>query len=92
MSQATVAAKVRAHKEKHPEQYCPVPDCLWRFRDGQPCTRHGVKPDHPEATRQSERDEQIVSIAYGNVALHNPSITKAMVREAMRGMEEESNG
>lgn len=37
-SHSSVAAKVREHKEKHPELYCPK--CLWRTGGG-PCPRHG---------------------------------------------------
>lgn len=44
--QATVAAKVRARKEQHPEQYCRAPGCLWRVIvpwakvPASPCSRH----------------------------------------------------
>ena len=33
------AAKVAAHKEAHPELYCPEPRCLWRTGGGR-CPRH----------------------------------------------------
>lgn len=40
-----------------------------------------------EATPE-ERDEQIVSFAYGNTHLHNPLITKEMVRSELQKLKE----
>jgi len=39
------AAKVRKHKEAHPDLYCKNMRCLWRT-NGKPCPRHEpeVKP------------------------------------------------
>ena len=41
---ASVAAKVRQHKQTWPELYCRVPSCLWRVKhDGRPdtpCRKH----------------------------------------------------
>ncbi len=50
-SHGSVAAKVRANKEKHPEFYCRVPGCLWRtvvFNGGtvpiqNPCKKHPTR-------------------------------------------------
>ena len=36
---SVTAAKVAAHKAKHPEQYCPTPRCLWKT-GGRYCPRH----------------------------------------------------
>ncbi len=39
------AAKVRQHKEKHPDLYCPVKNCLWRIvtpRGEKPCQKHPI--------------------------------------------------
>jgi hypothetical protein len=41
-SHGQVAASVRANKEKHPENYCSNPKCLWRTSSG-PCPKHGKK-------------------------------------------------
>lgn len=30
MAYGSVAAKVRQSKERHPEHFCPVRNCLWR--------------------------------------------------------------
>ena len=38
-----VAASVRRSKEKYPDDYCPVKDCLWRVRTARgykPCQKH----------------------------------------------------
>lgn len=35
------------------------------------------------------RREQLVSLAYGNAAMHNPAVTKRMVREALKVIEAE---
>jgi hypothetical protein len=40
ITQGQVAAKVRAHKEAHPELYCPDKRCLWSRKDGSYCPRH----------------------------------------------------
>ena len=37
-----VAGDVRKAKEKHPENYCSNPKCLWRTSSG-PCPKHGKK-------------------------------------------------
>lgn len=37
---SNVAANVRKDKDKHPENYCPEPRCLWRTGGGY-CPRHG---------------------------------------------------
>lgn len=47
VSYRSTAASVRQSKERHPEQFCPVPRCLWRVRGGDgrelgPCGRHGA--------------------------------------------------
>lgn len=41
-SHGQVAASVRANKEKHPENYCSNPKCLWHTSSG-PCPKHGKK-------------------------------------------------
>jgi len=43
MNRGQVAAKVAANKAKHPEDYCPTPNCLWNTKriGGGPCPRHG---------------------------------------------------
>ncbi len=38
----STAAKVAQAKEKRPEQFCPVPRCLWRTGGGY-CPRHWAK-------------------------------------------------
>lgn len=43
----SVAAAVRLAKERSPDQFCPVPRCLWRIKghDGsprKPCRNHPV--------------------------------------------------
>lgn len=50
MTSSTVAAKVAADKEKHPERYCPVKGCLWRawrafslFGQITTCPKHPAK-------------------------------------------------
>jgi hypothetical protein len=49
MSRAQTAAKVAAHKNAHPELYCPDARCLWRTGGGR-CPRHGGEPSRePEA-------------------------------------------
>lgn len=42
-SYSQVAKSVREQKEKHPENYCRVKDCLWRTASG-PCQKHPVPP------------------------------------------------
>ncbi len=44
MSRGSVAAKVREHKEAHPDMYCKVKNCLWRTGGphGSPCRNHPV--------------------------------------------------
>lgn len=39
-SYRAVAASVAASKREHPEQFCPVPRCLWRTFNGAHCPRH----------------------------------------------------
>ena len=34
-----IQAKVAAHKERHPESYCPARKCLWHTNGGH-CPRH----------------------------------------------------
>jgi hypothetical protein len=44
MTHGSVAKAVRLSKEKHPEQFCPVPNCLWRTKgDYTPCPKHTAK-------------------------------------------------
>ena len=41
----SVAAKVRAEKEAHPERFCAHKECLWRImtsRGPNPCRNHPV--------------------------------------------------
>ncbi len=42
MTRGSVAAKVAANKEQHPERFCPVKRCLWRT-GGPYCPRHEPK-------------------------------------------------
>jgi len=35
----SIQATVGQHKRQHPEQYCPVRDCLWKTNGGL-CPRH----------------------------------------------------
>lgn len=43
-SHGSVAKSVRLNKEKHPENYCANPKCLWNTRAGtKPCPKHPVK-------------------------------------------------
>jgi hypothetical protein len=48
----SVASAVARAKERHPEQYCPAPRCLWHTGGG-PCPRHvrqsAVQRDESEA-------------------------------------------
>ena len=37
MNHNRVAASVRQAKEKNPEKFCPVANCLWRMTDGKRC-------------------------------------------------------
>ncbi len=47
---ASVAAKVRAAKEKWPLRYCTEPKCLWNLLSG-PCPKHkrAARCDDPGA-------------------------------------------
>lgn len=49
-SHASVAARVRADKDAHPERYCAVRGCLWRI-----LTRQGFVPcrKHPDNCKHS---------------------------------------
>ncbi len=40
VSHGSVVKKVRERKEKHPEQYCAVKECLWRIKGGTMCPKH----------------------------------------------------
>jgi len=40
MTRSYVAMKVRESKEKNPEQFCPIKNCLWRIKDGSRCPKH----------------------------------------------------
>lgn len=43
VSRGSIAAKVRAHREQHPELYCAYGQCLWRtvtIRGPNPCRNH----------------------------------------------------
>lgn len=40
----STAAKVRKAKERHPENFCKVPKCLWRVDSG--CREDGYCPRH----------------------------------------------
>jgi len=50
VTHATVAKKVRLDKERHPEDYCTDPTCLWRVRS----KVHGDKPCPKHMGRQTE--------------------------------------
>ena len=39
MNRGQVAKSVRENKERHPEQYCAAPRCLWALRSGS-CPKH----------------------------------------------------
>lgn len=56
-SYGSVAAKVRQHKEDHPERYCPVPRCLWRLEPGQKCGKHGKTAPQPEAKPETQEGD-----------------------------------
>lgn len=45
-SHAQVAKRVREHKERRPELYCPAPRCLWRTGDGSRCPRHPARKEN----------------------------------------------
>jgi len=53
------AAKVRAAKLAHPDQFCSHPTCLWRVKSGrdgrdlEPCRKH---PVHVPAKRGDDFD------------------------------------
>ena len=55
MFHSSVAAKVRADKEQHPEKYCPAPSCLWRV-----VTRYGLNPckKHPQSSTVAQHDQE----------------------------------
>lgn len=40
VSHGSVAKAVRLRKEKHPEQYCAVKECLWRIKGTVLCPKH----------------------------------------------------
>jgi len=40
MGRRKTAANVAGQKRKHPENFCPTRDCLWRTGDGSYCPRH----------------------------------------------------
>lgn len=41
---SSVAKRVRLHKERHPDEYCPR--CLWHVGRNGPCPRHMGGDDH----------------------------------------------
>lgn len=45
MNRGQVAGSVRANKERHPERYCSVKNCLWNTTRG-PCQKHPHAPTH----------------------------------------------
>jgi hypothetical protein len=47
MSMKSVAAKVRAAKEKWPLRYCPNTRCLWNLSHG-PCPKHMARKEIEE--------------------------------------------
>jgi hypothetical protein len=53
----STASKVAAHKEAHPELYCPHMRCLWRT-GGPLCPRHAkaLATGKPSDERQDEVD------------------------------------
>ena len=46
VAETSTAAKVAAHKQQHPELYCPAKKCLWKTGGGA-CPRHGGPPAKP---------------------------------------------
>lgn len=59
-SHSSIAARVRRHKEEHPEMYCAYPKCLWRTggANGTPCQKHPtVGPFKPPTTIDDYRAE-----------------------------------
>lgn len=54
-SHGQIAAEVRRNKERTPQDYCAVPECLWRTRIAAPedwppiyCPKHRRKVNDPE--------------------------------------------
>jgi hypothetical protein len=62
MSRGQVAAKVAANKEKHPERYCPAPQCLWRTGGGY-CPRH-TPATKPVITPANDSRPELVGAAW----------------------------
>ena len=52
------AAKVRIEKDKHPERFCAVRDCLWRIQTAvgpNPCRKHPVT--NPNQSQESHGNQ-----------------------------------
>ena len=47
-TQGAVAKSVREHKERHPENFCRAPRCLWNTKRSGPCPKHGPAPGEEE--------------------------------------------
>lgn len=56
---SSVAKSVRMAKESRPENYCPVPRCLWRTGGGY-CPRHA-----PAASSSGENRETRMPLVNG---------------------------
>ncbi len=68
----STAAKVAAHKEKHPEMYCPTKKCLWRTGDGSHCPRHKPKVQEakiPAAAESSHSPQTAADVGAATDAL-----------------------
>lgn len=58
ITHGSVARDVRERKERHPEDYCRVKDCLWRTSSG-PCQKH---PATGQPARQSNIYERLARL------------------------------
>ena len=74
----------------------PLAWLLLGWSDAKSCTVefvhflwYGAEEDEFLTATKKEREAQRQSFAYGNTNLHNPSITREVVAEAARELEEE---
>lgn len=58
-SHSSVAKAVRQQKERHPDQFCANPKCLWRVSSGR-CPKHGGEDPKPTgAARLPVKGERV---------------------------------
>ncbi len=62
MSHGSVAAKVRAQKEAHPERYCLARNCLYRTDDDY-CPKHSYAPSNDmKRVRFADLEQELARI------------------------------